>query len=181
MKELRTHFGLTQELMADWLGVPRASLALAESNHQNLPLTPNVMQQMNRLLAAKTGMVYGLAGRGATPPPLPAPPPEPEPLEDRLAYCRHHARNLRSKLSLLRAKADRYEARLVALPALRAWSGVVSDAALEASWLALFEGEAVVALRDTCGAGPQRLLEARIAGLEREAELLAELLAAPPA
>jgi hypothetical protein len=63
--------------------------------------------------------------------------------------------------------------------ALRAWPGPVSDAALEASWLALFEGEAVAALRDTGGAGPQRLLEVRIAGLELEAQLLAETLAFP--
>ncbi|MBC8085469.1 MAG: hypothetical protein H7Z21_19895, partial [Hymenobacter sp.] len=49
-------------------------------------------------------------------------------------------------------------------------------------WLALFEAEAVSGLSDECGAGPQRLLEARIAGLEREAELLAETLAGlPPA
>jgi hypothetical protein len=40
----------------------------------------------------------------------------------------------------------------------------------------LFEGEAVDELRDICGAGPQRLLAARIAGLAREVELLEELL-----
>jgi hypothetical protein len=58
----------------------------------------------------------------------------------------------------------------------------VKNPAREAGWLALFEGEAVDGLRDDCGAGPQRLLVARLAGLEREAELLEELLATlPPA
>ena len=64
------------------------------------------------------------------------------------------------------------------MPTLRAWTGAVKNPAREAGWLALFEGEAVDGLRDDCGAGPQRLLEARLAGLLREAELLEELLPA---
>ena len=57
--------------------------------------------------------------------------------------------------------------------------GPVKNPTREAGWLALFEGEAVDGLRDDCGPAPQRLLEARIAGLTREAELLEEMLPAP--
>lgn len=42
------------------------------------------------------------------------------------------------------------------------------------------EGEAETALLYDCGKGPQKLLEARIAGLEREAEVLRELLEKQP-
>ena len=86
---------------------------------------------------------------------------------------------MRYELEDMRRRAPMYEARLVALPALRRWNGPVRNLQLEQSWLALFEDEAVAALRYECGAGPQRLLEARIAGLEREAELLEEMLADP--
>lgn len=59
-----------------------------------------------------------------------------------------------------------------------AYAGPVKKPAREAGWLALFEGEAVDVLRDECGAGPQHLLEARLAGLKLEAQLLEETLAA---
>jgi uncharacterized protein YigA (DUF484 family) len=108
------------------------------------------------------------------------PPLLPQALARRLAYCRHHAARLRRELAALGKQARGYEARFAALPGLRAWTGPVLDAEEEAEWLATFELEAKVKLRDNCGAGPQRLLEARLAGLEREAELLAETLAEPP-
>ncbi|WP_345050444.1 hypothetical protein [Hymenobacter glaciei] len=67
------------------------------------------------------------------------------------------------------------------LPALRAYAGQVTNPARETAWLGLLEAEAVDGLRDRCGAGPQGLLAARIAGLEREAELLQALLPPSPA
>ena len=177
----RTYFGLTQERMASWLGVARASLALAERAHQALTAGATPALQQARLVLAQLGYVYdGHGGRTLAPAPLPPPPAEREPLVRRLDTCQHQAGRLRHELADLRRRAAPYEARLAALPALRAWTGPVRDAKHEENWLALFEREAEQALRFDCGAGPQRLLEARIAGLDYEAELLAKTLATLP-
>ncbi|TGE15426.1 hypothetical protein [Hymenobacter elongatus] len=64
--------------------------------------------------------------------------------------------------------------------ARRAWTGPVANPAREENGLALFEGEAVGGLLYDCGTGPQKPLEARIAGLEREAAVLQELLEGLP-
>ncbi|GAA3930237.1 hypothetical protein [Hymenobacter algoricola] len=171
---IRTQLGLTQERMADWLGMSRVSVTLAEQGHRSLPHSAAL--QEGRLSFARLGRVLDATGQTRpAPPPLPPPAPDPEPLLARLDYCQHHLRNLRYKLKLMQARAAPYEARLKALPALRAWTGPIRNPALEESWLALFEAEAVSTLLDDCGTGPQKLLTARIAGLEREAEVLGEL------
>lgn len=178
---VRDLLGLTQERLASWLGVNRTTLASSESGHRSLPSRYGVADA--RLTLAVLGKVLGDAGAtAAAPPPLPLPVPERDPLAWRLTNCRHQASGLRRQLEAMRAKAAQFEARLAAIPALRAYAGPVKNPAREAGWLALLEGEAVDGLRDDCGAGPQRLLEARLAGLEREAELLEEMLATlPPA
>ncbi|GAA4384063.1 hypothetical protein [Hymenobacter koreensis] len=171
----RDYFGLTQERLASWLGVERSVLAHAEIGRR--PLPPGYWQQEARLLQARFGLVLQVQGTTSpAPPPLPLPVPASDPLEVRLDYCRHHARRLAHQLKRMRTKATVYEARLRAVPALRAWTGPVPDPAREENWLALFEQEAENALLHDCGAGPQRLLEARLAGLEREAELLTDFL-----
>ncbi|WP_211289905.1 hypothetical protein [Hymenobacter chitinivorans] len=145
--------------------------------HRSWPL--GTAGQLIRLTLATLGLVYDPAGNRPAPPPLPLPPPEPEPLQSRLAYCEHHAGRLCYELNQLRLKAAPYEARLAALPALRAFTGPVKHPAREENWLALLESETETALLYDCGRGPQKLLEARIAGLEREAEVLRELVEEP--
>ena len=175
-KNLREQFALTQERLANWLGINRTTLALVETGQRTMPLGTAV--QDVRLTLAGMGLI--LEHEGATspaPPPLPPPPLDKDTLEQRLDYCRHHARNLRFELEGMRRRAVPYQNRLAALPALRSWNGPRKKPELEESWLAVFESEANTALGYQCGAGPQRLLEARIAGLEREAELLEEALA----
>ncbi|MCB2379150.1 hypothetical protein LGH70_16230 [Hymenobacter sp. BT635] len=167
-QETRAMFGLTQELMASWLGVPRASLALAERNHQYLKSDLSTSVQGLRLYLAGEGKVLDMSGVHATVPPLSPPAPEPKPLERRLRDCQYQLLRLRRDLEAMQKKAAQLERRLVALPALRAWAGEVKNPAREENWLALFEGEAVSGLLYDCGAGPQKLLETRIAGLERE-------------
>ena len=172
---IRTQFGITQERMADWLGMSRVSVTLAEQGQRSLPHSAAL--QEGRLTFARLGRVLDASGQTQpAPPPLPAPAPDPQPLLARLDYCQHHLRNLRYRLKLMQARAVPFEARLKALPALRAWTGPIRDPALEESWLALFEGEAQSGLLYDCGAGPQKLLAARIAGLEREAQVLGELV-----
>ena len=177
----REYFALTQQLLASWLGVSRTSLALSETGRRNFPLGSGM--QDARLIVAAQGLV--LAADGTTSPapsPLPVPTPHPAPLTARLNDCRYRIISQGRALDKMRKHAIPYKARLAALPALRAWTGPVRNPAHEENWLALFEAEAVDELANHCGAGPQRLLEARIAGLEREAELLEEMLAGlPPA
>lgn len=114
------------------------------------------------------------------PPPLPLPAPDLAPLTRRLQDCRYHAGRLRHELETMRRRAAPFAARYAALPSLRAWTGPVDDPEREARWLDGFEQDAAYELRYVCGAGPQRLLEARIAGLEREAAMLAETLGEAP-
>ncbi|AMR27193.1 hypothetical protein A0257_08845 [Hymenobacter psoromatis] len=170
----RDYFGLTQERLASWLGIDRTQLAHLESGRRGLPLA--AIQQSIRLDWARLGRVPDGAGGSVPAPPLPVPPIEPSLLAPRFDYCQHHARRLRRELAALRDRAAPYEARLAALPALRAGTGSGARPAHEENWLALFASEAEEALLFTCGAGPQRLLEARLAGLEHEAALLREIL-----
>ena len=180
----RAHLALTQQMLATWLGIPRSSVALAETGYQSMP--PNTGLQDARLVLATLGLVPHPTGAPPPPPappllpPLPLPPLAEQPLAQRRDYCRHHTQRLRYALGKMRQKAAGYEARYPALPALRAWVGPVKNPEREANWLDNLQQDADYQLRYVCGAGPQRLLEARLAGLECEAELLAETLATPP-
>jgi transcriptional regulator with XRE-family HTH domain len=172
---LRDRLGLTQERLASWLGVNRGTVAMSETGRRSLPTDQWFLDA--RLSLAAMGKVLNLGEEvKPAPPPLPNPPVEQQPLARRLAEIRYQAIRMGRDLDGMRKRAAQFEARLAALPALRAWTGPVKNPAREAGWLALFEGEAMDGLRDDCGPGSQRLLEARIAGLEREAELLEEML-----
>ena len=176
---LRDHFGITQERLASWLGTSRGTVAMSETGGRNLPAL-HALQEA-RLILAASGKVLGAHGETSTAAPLPSlPSPTRKPLERRLVVCRYQLHNLQRKLKTLQAQAAQFNNRLAALPALRAYAGSVSNPDREAGWLALFEGEAVDGLRDECGAGPQGLLEARVAGLAREIELLEKMLASQP-
>lgn len=182
MSSARRIFGLTQQQLATWLDVARSSIALGETGQRTPPLANKYWQRDLRLDLATLGKGLDPVTNAAIPglPPLPPLPPAPEPLQARLHECRHRIRNLHYNLGILKDKARPYEARRAALPTLRAWTGSDPRPEQAASWLNLFEKEAEVELLYTCGPGPQRLLEARIAGLEHEAELLEEMLAALP-
>lgn len=178
---LRDKFGLTQERLASWLGVNRGTVAMSESGQRNLPANQWLLDA--RIELAALGKVFNLGQAvGPAPPPLPTPPIERQPLAHRVAEARWKVVLLRRELESLQKRAAQFEARLAAIPALRAYTGPVKNPAREAGWLALFEGEAVDGLRDDCGAGAQRLLAARLAGIELELSMLEETLAGlPPA
>ncbi|WP_035567065.1 hypothetical protein [Hymenobacter sp. IS2118] len=177
---LRDQFGLTQERLASWLGVNRGTVAMSETGQRRLPTDQWHLEL--RLALASAGKMFapGQPTVEAAPPALPIPAVERLPLARRVAEVRWKALLLGRALETMRKRAAQFEARLAAVPALRAYTGPVKNPAREAGWLALFEGEAVDGLRDDCGAGPQRLLEARLAGLEHEAGLLEELLTTLP-
>ena len=178
---LRDKFGLTQERLASWLGVNRGTVAMSETGQRSLPTSQWFLDIRLELAALGKLFIPGQAV-GPAPPPLPTPSVERQPLASRVAEARWRALQLRRELENMQKRAAQFEARLAAIPALRAYTGPVKNPAREAGWLALFEGEAIDGLRDDCGAGPQRLLAARLAGLELELAMLEETLATlPPA
>ncbi|SHL12970.1 helix-turn-helix transcriptional regulator [Hymenobacter psychrotolerans] len=178
-RALRTLFGLSQDMLAEWLGVARSSLALTERGYQSTTATTGVQQL--RLELAAQGLVYNGAG-GTFPAPLPLPEPEPdaEELGFRLRQCRLKIQGLEVQLETLYRRAAPLRARLVAAPALRAYPGPIVSPEQEQNWLTIFEQEARRQLRTTCGATAIRLLEARLAGLRCEADILAEGLDVEP-
>ncbi|WP_019948644.1 hypothetical protein [Hymenobacter aerophilus] len=174
---LRTRFGLSQEMMAGWLGVPRSSLALTERGYQSTTDTTGVQQA--RLTLAAQGLVYdGAGGSFPAPSALPEPPPDLQELEYRLRQCRAKMQHLELQLATLHRRAAPYLARLAIAPALRAYPGPVASPEDEAGWLTVFELEARRQLREHCGATARLLLETSLAGVRREAELLAEIVEA---
>ncbi|RIY10818.1 hypothetical protein D0T11_09150 [Hymenobacter rubripertinctus] len=128
-----------------------------------------------RLAMTVQGLVYdGAGGSFPAPPALPEPPPDVQELDYRLRQCRVKMQGLELELATLHRRAAPYLARLAAAPALRAYPGPVANPEDEADWLTIFELGARRQLREKCGATARLLLEARLAGLRCEAELLAE-------
>ena len=175
-RKLREHFGLTQAMMADWLGVARSTLALAEKGYQSDTSETGV--QNARLTLAVRGLVYDGAG-GDFAAPTGRPAPDFAEVGFRLRQCQHKIQGLELQLTILHQRAALYVARLAAVPALRAYPGPVANPEDEHDWLTIFELEARRQLREKCGATARLLLVARLAGVQREAELLAQALAAP--
>ncbi|WP_345073341.1 hypothetical protein [Hymenobacter fastidiosus] len=177
-RKLREHFGLTQAMMADWLGVARSTLALAEQGYPSDPSETGV--QNARLTLAVRGLVYdGAGGDFAAPTGRPAPAPDRAEPGFRPRQCQHKIQDLEQQLAILHQRAALYVARLAAVPALRAYPGPVVNPEDEHDGLTIFELEAHRQLREKCGATTRLLLEARLAGVQREAGLLAQALAAP--
>ena len=175
----RDYFYLTQEQLAAWLRIPRGSIAAAERGHRNMPFTQHLRGL--RLDMAALGRAIDTSGQLLPlPPPLPVPPMPLPPVQQRLRECRYRIGRLQYELEQLRARTTPFEARLAAVPILRAWTGPDPDAAQAEAWIDRFEQQAVSELQYGCGAGPQLLLRARIAGLEQEAALLEQALAAAP-
>ncbi len=179
---LRAHFAITQQRLAEWLGVHRVVVAQAEAGQRGLPLRQmrQGIQNVRLSMASMGQMLRTEAIIEPAPPPLPAPPVDTGALQRRIATCRLQAARLAAEQPAMQARAAAFVNRLAALPALRGYTGPVPASPQETGWLALFEIEATVGLRDDCGPGPQALATARQAGLEREAEVLEELLATLP-
>lgn len=176
---LRTHFALTQQRLAEWLGIHRVVVAQAEAGQRSLPLGRDMRPgiQNTRITLASMGQMLVAGGAiEPAPPPVPIPATDTGPLQVRLADCRMQAARLSIELAAMPARAEQLTNRLAAVPALRGYTGPVKDPAQEATWLSLFENEALYGLRYECGPGPQALATARLAGLNREAEQLEQLM-----
>ena len=175
----RNHFRLTQEQLAAWLRTPRGSIAAAERGHRSMPLQLH-LRALRLDMATLSRAVDATGQLLPVPPPLPLPAWPLLPVQRQLRQCRHRIGRLRYELAQMLARNPPFEARLAAVPILRSWTGPDPDAAQAEGWIERFEQEAVSELQYVCGAGPQLLLRARIAGLEQEAALLEQALAAIP-
>lgn len=183
LRKLRTHFGLSQAELADYLGTDRSLLAHAEAGRRPLPL------------AATWRLVPLLS---LLPPPSPAPtaPGPPDPAETtpttqdalawRLRVCRHEAAMLAFKLerqlpALLAARNRRaLPTLLTALPPLAPMPGVLADTpGPDPQWAAQMAAGAAGDLA-RLGTPARALLEARRAGLLAEATHLEKALGLPP-
>jgi transcriptional regulator with XRE-family HTH domain len=176
---IRTHFGLSQREAAHLLGTTQAHINHAEVGRRRLPYAAGL-----RLRALHALALMAPAG---------PPPPGPEEADDlgqaigRLADCRYAAARLVHRLrEVLPARAAPARQRLAAAAALPA-ALAPADAtdplppdrlgAQRAQW-ALLLSEARQELLGTSGRAPTLLAEARLAGLQAEAAVLAAALEA---
>lgn len=159
--ELRRCYGLTQQSLAEWLGIPRGSVNMAERGLRALPGAATI--NFSRLTLAS--MV----------PPSPAPAaPDADRLRRRQAECQLAAARLRTELADMQTRFAQCQVRLRALPMLRAGDQTAPRAGLERAWLNILELEAQLDL-DACDATAQALLTARISALDHEAATLEQL------
>lgn len=182
-RKLRTHFGLSQAELADYLGIDRSLLAHAEAGRRPLPLAATW-----RLVP-----LLGLLPPHGTGPAVPRPPDPAETtpttldaLEWRLRVCRHEAANLAFKLErqlpvLLAARNRRaLPALLAALPPLAPMPGVLANTpGPDPHWASLVAAGAVADLV-RLGEPARALLEARRTGLLAEIAHLEKVLGLPP-
>lgn len=186
-QKVRAYFGLTQDNLALFLGIPRASLSLAELDRWSLPHQADV--RMRPFLQQVWDAQQDASAPVAAAPAPPAAPPAPDVQKEllwRQRVCQYEAGQLRRKLTVQQTKLAQAERCLLVVPALRA---AVADTltdpdSLESHWLKWFEGQARTTINKH-NAGATALLELRIAVLEFEAAQAGQragaLPAAPPA
>ncbi|TGE24662.1 XRE family transcriptional regulator [Hymenobacter aquaticus] len=180
LAQVRKHFGLDQQELADYFGISRPYVADIEAGRR--VLTSRVLLRLNPLAAL---LPAEAPARPASPAPEVVPPgvPAPGPLQDRLAACRHQARKLRQelqKLAAAHAGAQRWLAvlpGLLAAPGLPAALATLAEAARARQWLLARQQQAHATLHDAEGAARYHLLRLRAEALETEAAGLAALLA----
>ncbi len=162
---VRTHFGWTQQAMAECLGVHRVRVAQAENGLRLLPLAA-----LPRLALLATCLFPPVAPLGTA-----APPPDPAALRRRQRQCRHLADGLGRQVAGLEVRAAQARARLAALPTLAAAPAVAAPAPVAGpAWLRAQRLEAEGVL-EAAGPTAQALLRARQAGLLAEAAALGVL------
>ena len=180
LRVVRTHFGLSQADLADYLGISRSLLTHVEADRRPLPLVATW-----RLLPLL----------GLLPPPhgsAPATPAPPDPAEAtaqsldalqwRLRVCRHEAGNLAFALEreLPRLQAARHRralpAQLAVLPPRAPLAALPHEPATpNLAWAARMAENAVEDLA-RFGAPARALQEARLAGLRAEMAYLETVL-----
>lgn len=119
---VRDYFRLTQQELADWLGVSAAQAGHLDTGRREL--APSTSEALAPLLAqvqaAAAAATPGTLRLASAQPALALAPPASAPLEARLDDCQHRARRLRRQLVPLLAQAETAARWAAALPALRA-------------------------------------------------------------
>lgn len=182
LRVVRTHFGLSQADLADFLGMSRSMLTHVEADRRPLPLVATW-----RLLPLLSIMPppHGTGPAGPLPPnPAEATAATLDALQWRLTVCRHEADNLAYELKqqLPKVQAARHRralpALLAVLPPRAPLPALPTEAATpNLTWAARMAENAVGDLA-RFGTQARALLEARQAGLEAEAAHLTKTLAA---
>ncbi|MFD2787718.1 hypothetical protein [Hymenobacter rubripertinctus] len=185
LRAVRSCFGLSQPMLAPWLGLSRSLLALVETDREQLPA--HARPWLRPWVAA-----LALAETTATALPEPAPEAAAVPSAGpalvlaRLAECHYQARRLGQQYAALQAAHGVAARRLVAGPLLLAFLASASATTLEAAalarrrrWLVRLLEEATDALDPAAPAGPVAavLLDARRSAWLREAACLRAYLA----
>ena len=200
LARVRTHFGLSQAELAQWLGVAGVTVQHIESGRRGLtgavlaPLLPLLPHLPPAAAAADPTLAPADAPAAApAPPAAPLPPgtaaPDPRPLDLRRRTCLARAARLRHELAGLAARATAAHHWALALPALLAHPALATAAAAAAENPAEDPAEAAfqaerTAWRRNWAARRARplppaeatrwgLLRARVVALEAEAAALA--------
>lgn len=164
---VRACLGLTQQQLAEYLGVRRVRVAEAEAGTRPLPLAA-----LPRLAALATCLAAPAPPSAATATATDV--PDPLALRARLLAATAEAARLRQRLALAETQAAQARARLALLPALHA-APPVAASAVGAAWLRVLALEAETALAEA-GPAARVLLRLRAEALEQEAAALAALL-----
>jgi transcriptional regulator with XRE-family HTH domain len=173
LAEVRAQLGISQADMARLLGVLPGHVAHAESGQRHLSAAA-----WPRLRALEAALRVA---------PAPLPSPDPRPLQLRHTQCLAQSQRLAVRLSYeLPDQARVARTRLGAATALpAALAAVEAEEPLpprvredQQGQLSMLVNAAHDAWEDSCGPTPTTLLRARLAGLQAEAEVLAQALAA---
>lgn len=174
---VRAHFGLTQQELADWLGVTVGFVSHLEAGRSACP-TP----AYNRLLPLALCLPPDPAPGAARPAPVPPPAPPVQPIsergefEARLDYCRHHAARLCRAMRPFERQARAQARWQAALPTLLAAPpDSVAASPLDAPDRQWLLARAAPLSNDTVAEWHR--LRLRAEALEYEAAALAALLA----
>ncbi|PJJ60097.1 helix-turn-helix domain-containing protein [Hymenobacter chitinivorans] len=179
--QVRKHFGLDQQELADYLGISRPYVADIEAGRR--VLTGRVLLRLNPLAAL---LPADAPARPAPPTPEVPPPGTPAAglLTERLRACQHQAGKLRQeleKLAATHAQARRWQQvlpGLLAAPGLPAVLTTPAETTRTRQWLLERQQQAHATLHDADDTARYHLLRLRAEALEMEAAGLAELLSA---
>ena len=189
VREIRARFGLSQQELANWLGISRSQYSQVETGSDPLPAHARPW-----LWAWRPVLALPLPEPPTPVAPLPGvgEPAGPAAVRTRIAECQYQAQRLAAPLAALATQQARNRATLAAAPVLAAALArfatvsappAPSDVGRRVRWLARWQEAATDALQPEAAKGPTAalLLAARQAAWLHEAAWLTASLTQSPA
>lgn len=163
IKTTRRQFGLSQQLLAAYLDVPRSLLSMAELNRRTLPAAALLKMQALQITA-----------------PAQTPPALPEAVQKEFsAQITFEIKELQYRATKLQRKLDTMQTRYAQAAEKKMLAAVLQVSHKtynkDAAWQQLVEAEAKTAMKNN-HAGMQALLQIKINCLQQEAAALSKLL-----